>query len=113
MSQEVFLRGLFSCIFSLGFTWIVFSRYDEEIGSESAEGERQKYLPYLPGNLLPMCLLVLLLLDTVYYGVNQAARLTLAAFFGIFLHISAYYLVLILLLPVLRKHMSARACSML
>ena len=39
--------------------------------------------------------------------------MTLSACFTIFLHISLYYLVLLLILPFLRKVISARACAML
>lgn len=35
MSQEVFMRGLFSGLMALAFAWVVFSRYDDEIGKVS------------------------------------------------------------------------------
>ena len=113
MSQEVFMRGLFSGFMALAFAWAVYSRYDDEIGIEVSETERQKYLPYIPGSLLPMFLLVITLLGAYFYGFVGAARMTLSACFGIFLHISLYYLVLLLILPFLRKRISARACAML
>ena len=47
------MRGLFSGLMALIFAWVVFSRYDDEIGTEVSENERQKYLPYIPGTLLP------------------------------------------------------------
>ena len=53
MSQEVFMRGLFSGVMALVFGWVVFSRYDNEIGTEVSESDRQRYLPYIPGALLP------------------------------------------------------------
>lgn len=113
MSQEVFIRGLFSGLMALAFAWAVFTRYDDEIGIEVSETERQKYLPYIPGSLLPMFLLLITLLGAYFYGFIGAARMTLSACFGIFLHISLYYLVLLLILPFLRKRISARACAML
>ena len=113
MSQEVFIRGLFSGLMALAFAWAVYSRYDDEIGLEVSETERQKYIPYIPGSLLPMFLLVITLLGAYFYGFLGAARMTLSACFGIFLHISLYYLVLLLILPFLRKRISARACAML
>ncbi len=113
MSQEVFMRGLFSGLMALAFAWAVYSRYDDEIGLEVSETERQKYLPYIPGSLLPMFLLVITLLGAYFYGFLGAARMTLSACFGIFLHISLYYLVLLLILPFFRKRISARACAML
>ena len=113
MSQEIFMRGLFSGPMALAFAWVVFSRYDDEIGTEVSENERQKYLPYIPGTLLPGFLIAITILGTCYYGISGAARMTLSTCFAIFLHISGYYLVLLLILPLLRKVMSARACAML
>jgi len=113
MSQEVFMRGLFSGLMALAFAWVVFSRYDDEIGTEVSENERQKYLPYIPGTLLPGFLIAITILATYFYGFSGAAKMTLSACFTIFLHISLYYLVLLLILPFLRKVISARACAML
>ena len=113
MSQEVFLRGLFSGIMALVFGWVVFSRYDDEIGTEVSESERQRYLPYIPATLLPGFLLGITILCSIYYGFSGAARMTLSSCFSIFLHISLYYLILLLVLPWLRKIISARACAML
>lgn len=113
MSQEVFMRGLFSGLMALVFAWVVFSRYDDEIGTEVSENERQKYLPYIPGTLLPGFLIAITILATYFYGFSGAAKMTLSACFTIFLHISLYYLVLLLILPFLRKVISARACAML
>ena len=113
MSEEVLLRGFISGIIALAFSWVVFSRYDDEIGSEVTDAEHQKYLPYIPGNLLPLFLLTILILGTWEYGFGGAARMTLSMCFSIFLHISLYYLILILVLPFLRRHFSARACAML
>ena len=113
MSQEVFMRGLFSGIMALVFAWVVFSRYDNEIGTEVSESDSQRYLPYIPGALLPGFLLGITILGYIYYGFSGAARMTLSSCFAIFLHISLYYLVLLLILPYLRKIISARACAML
>lgn len=107
------MRGLFSGLMALVFAWVVFSRYDDEIGTEVSENERQKYLPYIPGTLLPGFLIAITILATYFYGFYGAAKMTLSACFTIFLHISLYYLVLLLILPFLRKVISARACAML
>ena len=95
MSQEFVMRVLFSGIFGLVFAWGVFSRYDTEVGSESVNGERQKYLPYIPSSLLPEFVLVIGVMAAYYLGIVGAVRLTLGVCFSIFLHISVYYIVLI------------------
>ncbi|MCD7750321.1 MAG: M56 family metallopeptidase [Lachnospiraceae bacterium] len=113
MSQEVFLRGLGSCVFSLVIAWLVFSGYDREVGSESTETDGQKYRPCVSGSLLPLYLLLLLVLETVFYGITEAAKSALSVCFGTFLHISVYYFALLFVLPFFRKLISARACAML
>lgn len=91
MSQEVLMRGLFSGLMALAFAWVVFSRYDDEIGTKVSDTNRQKYLPYIPGSLLPGFLLGITVLAWIYYGYAGAARMMLSSVFAIFLHSSLYY----------------------
>lgn len=113
MSSELLLRGFFSAIFSIFFAWIVFSRFDSEIGDESAMSDQQRYLPYLPPMLLPAYFLLLAMVALPFFGFMETLRLTLSMCFDIFLHISVYYLILLVLMPYLRKWISSRACAML
>lgn len=113
MSQEVFIRGLFSGIMSLAFAWLVFSRYDHEIGDDGKNTEGQKYLPYANGALLPVFLLSLTILAYFEYGATGAVKMSISGCFSIFLQICIYYIVLLAILPLLRKIISARACAML
>lgn len=113
MSTETFTRGLFTSIISLAFAWMVFSRYDSEVGSESTGSDHQRYLPYVPAMLLPLLILTILVLGLCEFGVRYTSPWVLSMLFVIFLHISVYYVVLLLLLPFLRKHISARTCAML
>ena len=113
MSTDLLIKGLFAGAFSLAFAWVVFSRYDGEIGSESKSEGGQKYLPLIHGALLPAFLLVLILLGLKFYGTAPTMKMALTMCFDIFLHISLYYVVLIMVLPIFRKYISARACAML
>ena len=74
MSQEIFMRGLFSGIFGLALMMMVFSRYDTEVGSESTGGDRQKYLPYIPESILPIYLLTLIALAIFLFGVRSITQ---------------------------------------
>jgi len=107
------LRGFFAAILSLCFSWSVLSRYDGEIGAEAQADGQRRFTPYVPGELLPMLLLTLLVLAGVTMGFFKAAELTLSTCFGIFLHISLYDALLLPLMPLLRRKISARACAML
>ena len=113
MRQEVLIRGIFSGIFGLIIAWIVFSRYDTEVGSESTDDGCQRYQSYIPGYLLPLFLLILLISGLFLQGAVKTAQFTLSICFELFVHISVYYLLLLLLLPVFRRLISARACAML
>jgi len=108
MSTQTLIRGFFALIFSGEFAWMVFVRDDG-----APDSDRQKYLPYIPGSLLLGVLLGLLAVALLFMGSEGAAKLTLDFCFGVFLHIGLYYLLLMPLLPLLRRHISARACAVL
>ena len=112
MKEELFFRGVFSGVLALTFAWVVFSRQDEN-DSVVSEFEGQKYRPYIFGALLPLFFVSITIMGACFFGISGAVRLTLSSFFGIFLSICLYYPILLLLLPILRKHISARACAML
>ena len=103
-------RLLFAFLASLGIVFVVFSKFESESEQET---ERQKYTPYLPAMLLPVVLAVIIALSLPQYGLKGTAENVIAVVFGVFLHISAYYLLLMLLMPLLRRFISSRACAML
>ncbi|MBO4991936.1 MAG: M56 family metallopeptidase [Firmicutes bacterium] len=110
MSSEFVLKGIFAGIFSVAFAWIVFSRNEREMGSEN---EGQRYLPMVSGAILPTFLLTIIVMELMIDGTALAARAMLSMGASIFLHISVYYAALLLVMPLLRKCINARACAML
>ena len=54
MSSDFFFKLLMVLLLSGFIGWVVFSRYDEEIGRESTNTQRQRYLPYLNATALPV-----------------------------------------------------------
>lgn len=113
MSTVFLIKGLFTGIMSLTFSWVVFSRYDTETDSDGIGEDGPKYGPMIHGALLPSFLLSVFLLGLKFLGPERIVKMTLTMCFAIFLHVSLYYAVLILALPFLRKRISARACAML
>ncbi|MBR6762591.1 MAG: M56 family metallopeptidase [Clostridia bacterium] len=113
MTTDLLIRGFFCAILSLAIVWHVFSRYDEEVGSESGRDERPRFLPFIPGGYMPVMILVLELLAILDYGFRDATFLTLGLCFGLFLHIGLYYALLLPLMSLLRRHISARTCALL
>ena len=88
MSTELLIKGLFAGAFSLAFAWVVFSRYDGEIGSESSNEGGQKSLLLIHGALLPAFILSLIFLGLKFYGTAPTMKMALTMCFDIFLHIS-------------------------
>lgn len=111
MNGDILIRFFAVGLFSLTFAWVVFSRSARD--REGTEDGSQRYLPYISGVILPVFLLTITLLDFFYQGAASAAQDVLAMCFGLFLHISVYYALLLLILPLFRRRFSARACAML
>jgi len=110
MTVELLPKFLFAIFATLGIIFVAFSKFEPESVSES---ERQKYVPYLPALLLPILFVVFIALSVPEYGAKNTAELMISVVLGVFLHISAYYLLLMLILPLLRRFISSRACAML
>lgn len=113
MSTEILVKGFLSLLYSLGLALVVYFRYDGETGSERAKDNGQRYSPVIHGSLLPFFILTLCVLGFFSFGARSTAKMALSMCFDIFLHISVYYMLLILVLPLIRKHISARSCAML
>lgn len=113
MSSDILTKGVYSAILSLVLAYVVFSQYRNERRSENESGARQRYIPAIPGIILPAFILLLSALACVFLGVLPAAQMALSACFTIFLHICLYYAVLLIFLPVLRKHVRAETCALL
>ncbi len=109
MTTEVLMKGFLALIFSGILAWVVFDRDSDS----NTDGSRQRYLPYISGVLLPVCMLTILSMGLVFTDRESAMQTTLAFCFGVFLHICLYYLLLMPALPFLRRHISARACAVL
>ena len=113
MSTDVMIKGFFAALFSIVFACTVFARYNEKTGSENRASWKQRYLPYVPILILPLFLLFLVVFGLLLLGTDPTAQIMLSTCFSIFPHIALYYAVLLLLLPLLRRRINARACAML
>ena len=111
MSTELFMRGLFALLMGGCFCWAVHRNKSVE-DTFDPEQKHQRYLPLVSGIVLPIfvSLTAVVMLVVRPAGVEESL---LAMFFSLFLHISAYYLALLAMLPFLRRHFSAAACAAL
>lgn len=113
MSQDLLIKGFVVLIMSLVFAGTIFFRYDDESRMKSSEGNQQKYLPYISGNLLLSCILTVAIFGVFMFGVQETTKLIISVCFGVFVHTSLYYIALIVTIPLFRKYMSARTCAVL
>jgi len=113
MSSEMLLKGFFALIFSGMFAWAVMTQDDVDRGADTDIGSKRRYSSFVPGIILPVCMLVIYVLAVPTYGPYHTLELSLSTWFAVFLHISMYYALLLPLLPLLRKRISARACATL
>lgn len=111
MSEEILMRGFFAGIMSAAVGWAVYDRSARETEETLAE-HRQRY-GSMGGALLPLYVLLIWGASSLHYGGERSLHMMLSLCFGIFLHISIYYVLLLLALPLLRRYLSARACALL
>ncbi len=106
MSDELLLKILFSALYSILFGLsIILPKTDDK--------DKPRYTPFISGMILPFFLFLLFVLSLFKLGVETTLDEMLSLCFPIFLDISIYYILLIFLLPVLRKMISSRACAIL
>ena len=117
MSLEVVFRGAFLLFISLLLAWAVRKQYTNDskssLSAKSLTGRKERYQPFISGMTLPCYLLTILLLSGIVLGPRLAASPALSLCFAVFLQTCLYYLLLMPLLPFLRRHFSARACAAL
>lgn len=117
MNEFMLMRLVALVILTFIFTLSFCSQYDEENGVKGRKSwfsnKNQKYSPYFPSMYLPVCLMAVLVLDFIFYGPKHASHTFLSACFSSFISIGVYYVILICLLPLFRKYLSARTCSFL
>ena len=111
--DELFRMLIFGSL-ACSIAWDIYSRFDAEIGKER-EGRslQQRYIPVIPGALLPFALLLITVLSICLAGPVMTFRLLLPLFSTLFLQSSLYYALLLPVMPFLRKRISARTCAVL
>lgn len=109
MSPETFIRGFFALLLSGALALGLYSREERESQTDS----RLRYAPIFPAMLLPFFFAAVLLGYPVLQYSDTIQKKFLSLSFSIFLHISIYYLLLMALLPLLRRTLRARSCALL
>ena len=113
MNDEMLARILTIGLVSLILFFVIFSRNRTEARPDRWDRDRQKYLPYINGGLLPLYILIRTALTLLFDGASQAAGALASLCFEFSLQISIYFLLLIPAISFFRRHISARTCSVL
>ena len=107
------MRIAFALTFGVLFAWIAFSRPEE---AEDPEGKGPRYRPYLNGWLMPGYMTTLLvgsLIVSGWRGWDEVSWGVITWILVAFLHISLYFILLLLAQPLLRRYLRAGSCALL
>lgn len=106
-------RLLYGCFLAILMYFVTYHRQERE-SREPDRPNKPRYIPFI-NSLLLMTFLFFLPLEALLFGrsVREALHLTLSACFAVLVQICLFYPILLALLPVLRKKISARSCAAL
>lgn len=109
------VRLVLGLICGLVLTWLVWDRSERELADRAGreEHERPRFLPFGGYYYLPMMMLLYPILGVIVGGAQMAVQLTLCALMRVFLELGVYYVLLMAVMPWLRRWVSARVCAML
>ena len=112
MNTEFFLiqlgfTALLACIIGSNI-----HRYNRHEAQDLLDG-KQRYLPYFITSTLPIYFLISFLFRLGTEGWQYSGKYMFSMYFGVFLHICIYYLILLLLLSYFRNKINARTCAVL
>lgn len=115
MSAAMALRLLFGVLCGGVLAWVVWDRSERELADRAGreEHERPRFLPFGGYYYLPMMMLLYPILGVIAGGAQMAVQLTLCALMRVFLELGVYYVLLMAVMPWLRRWVSARVCAML
>lgn len=112
MTFEDFIRALFSIFIAGVLAWHVYQAGERDSNPTPLKKGQKRYVTSIPV-LLPIILPFVALLMLLSYGGASTLRSLLSICFPIFLSICLYYALLLPVLPLLRRRISARTCAAL
>lgn len=115
MSIAMAVRLVLGLICGGTLTWAVWDRSERELADRTKEEphEGPRFLPGISSYYLPMMMLLYPILGVIVGGAQMAVQLTLCALMRVFLELGVYYVLLMAVMPWLRRWVSARVCAML
>ena len=80
---------------------------------DSSDIKSSAYLPIVSSSLFPLLMATLFGITFAQNGFLDASKPMLTMWFGDFIQLGIYYILLLMFLPKIRRHISARACAIL
>ena len=113
MNIPEYMRYITCLLFGCALALHIYTMDRDERKLSKKRGNRQLYTPAISPYLIPTFLVLAISLQFFYQGYERPADVLLPLFLKVIIHLSIYYTVLLLLLPLLRKRISARVCAAL
>ena len=113
MSEEVLMKSVFSLIISGMLVYHCWTQEERETESELKDDKRSRYATTIPVLILPCVIFMIFGIIMTKLGLRESIEVIMALCFEIFMQISIFYMILLLLLPLLRRYFSAKACAIL
>ena len=115
MSMAMGVRLVLGLICGGALTWGVWDRSERELAERTKDEAREgpRFLPVISSYYLPTMMLFYPILGAIVGGAQMAVQLTLGLLLRVFLELGIYYVLLMAVMPWLRKWVSARVCALL
>lgn len=112
MSSSILIKVFWTALIAAGSAYEIYANDQTEKGLNPSV-KAPRYPAYAEGYALPIIFLCVWLFDVVLFGPRTAFLTSANLFVGVFFQISLYFLILLSLMPLLRRRISARACALL
>lgn len=115
MSMAMAVRLVLGLICGLALSWLVWDRSERELTDQTRgeTHERPRFLSFSGSYYLPTLMLLYPILGAISGGAQKAVQITLGLLLRVFLEAGIYYVLLLAMMPRLRRWVSARVCAML
>lgn len=109
------VRLVLGLICGLALSWLVWDRSERELTDQTRgeTHERPRFLSFSGSYYLPTLMLLYPILGAISGGAQKAVQITLGLLLRVFLEAGIYYVLLLAMMPRLRRWVSARVCAML
>ena len=113
MSIELITKLILCAVLSIVVAARFYSQEKKENLLKNPIDESARYANIVPVGALPLIILMLFVFLLMKYGMSFSIEVICSWCFSLFIQISMFYIVLLLIMPWFRKYFSARACAVL